>query len=266
MSSNKNASMILGISMDQEICLIIGQVSVNLQYWKRPPDGYIWFWRRLTRKQLTSSLDYLWPELWKSMENNAKLKEKQKLSDEKFHFENARKLRGICCLDPEDKEFKETTKNARKNMKTLMVPALLCKTRQNCQRVVTSGKSNKIKSKFAFISEASESTRLRMEESLPNYHVDRIAGKGNKSQQHYNLFGSQVYSIASSYENSSSESSSGQGMGKIGESSGVEPDYVRSKIQVIDEARTSGAKFHIASSMDICHLKNATLQKTRFAV
>ena len=37
-------------------------------------------------------------------------------------------------------------------------------------------------------------------------------------------FGSQVYSCASSYENSSSESSGGQGMRKIGENFGVELD------------------------------------------
>ena len=33
---NKNAaSMIIGISMDQEICLILGQVSLNLLCWKK---------------------------------------------------------------------------------------------------------------------------------------------------------------------------------------------------------------------------------------
>ena len=37
-------------------------------------------------------------------------------------------------------------------------------------------------------------------------------------------FGSQIYSYASSYENSCSESSGGQGMGKIGEIFGVELD------------------------------------------
>ena len=41
--------------------------------------------------------------------------------------------------------------------------------------------------KFACILEASESTRLRVEESLPNYHEDHIAGKGHNSLQHYNL-------------------------------------------------------------------------------
>ena len=31
----ENASMIFGISMGQEICLILGQVSLNLLYWKK---------------------------------------------------------------------------------------------------------------------------------------------------------------------------------------------------------------------------------------
>ena len=35
---------------------------------------------------------------------------------------------------------------------------------------------------------------------------------------------------------------------------------VRSKKEVIDEARTKGAKVHFASLMDICHLKNAALE------
>ena len=35
---------------------------------------------------------------------------------------------------------------------------------------------------------------------------------------------------------------------------------VRSKKEVIDEARTKGATVHFASLMDICHLKNAELE------
>ena len=35
MSSRRNASMTIGISMGQEICLIHGQVSLNLVYWKK---------------------------------------------------------------------------------------------------------------------------------------------------------------------------------------------------------------------------------------
>ena len=40
----------------------------------------------------------------------------------------------------------------------------------------------------------------------------------------------------------------------------VEPDESRSKKEVIDEARTKGAKVHFALLMDICHLKNAELE------
>ena len=62
---------------------------------EKAPDGYTWSGVRLTRKQLTSRPDHLWPELWKSMGKHAKLKEKQKWSNEKLHLENAPKFRGI---------------------------------------------------------------------------------------------------------------------------------------------------------------------------
>ena len=112
------------------------------------------------------------------MGKNAKLKEKQKWSHEKLHLDNARKLRGISFIDPEDKEFRETIKNARKKLETAVAPAMPCKfikSNKNCG----SGVSNKIKTKLSCILEASESTRLRMGGSLPTHHEDHIAGKGN---------------------------------------------------------------------------------------
>ena len=127
--------MIIGILMGLETCLILGQVS--------HPDGYMWSEGRLTRKQLTSRPDHLWSELWKSMGKHAKLKEKQKWSNEKIHLENARKLRGIYFIDPEDTEFKETIKNARKKVEISVAPAMPCKIMKNCG----SGASNKIKNK-----------------------------------------------------------------------------------------------------------------------
>ena len=66
------------------------------------------------------------------MGKNAKLKEKQKWSEEKIHLDNARKLRGIYFIDPEDKEFKETIKNARKKLETSTAPAMSCKILKNC--------------------------------------------------------------------------------------------------------------------------------------
>ena len=73
------------------------------------------------------------------------------------------------------------------------------------------------------ILEASESTRLRMGESLPNHHEDHFAGKGHNSLQHYNLVHKFV-PLLQAMQNSRSKGSSGQGMGKIGENFGVEPD------------------------------------------
>ena len=67
------------------------------------------------------------PELWKSMGKHAMLKEKQKWAEEKIHLDNARKLRGIYFIDPEDKEFKETIKNAREKVETSVAPAMPCK-------------------------------------------------------------------------------------------------------------------------------------------
>ena len=58
-----------------------------------------------------------------------------------------------------------------------MDPAMLCKASKKGKHGATRGKSNEVKSKFACISEASESTRLSVEESLPNHHEDHIAGK-----------------------------------------------------------------------------------------
>ena len=117
------------------------------------------------------------------MGKNAKLKEKQKWSNEKINLENARKLRGIYFIDPEDKEFKETIKNARKKLETSVALAVPCKILKSCG----SGGSNNIKKKLACILEANESTRMRMGNSMPHYHQDHVAGKGEKSLQHYNL-------------------------------------------------------------------------------
>ena len=115
------------------------------------------------------------------MGKNAKLKEKRKWSNEKLHLENAQKLRGIYFIDSEEKEFKETIKNACKKLETPIAPAMSCKImKKNCG----SGASNKIRQRLACILEAGESTRLRMGESLQNHHEDHIAEKGDNSLQH----------------------------------------------------------------------------------
>ena len=137
-----------------------------------------------------------------------------------------------------------------------MALAMPCKImKKNCG----SGGSNKIKKRLACILEVDESTRLRTGESLPNHHEDHIAVKGDNSLQHYNS----VHKFIPMP----------QAMKIPGAKTAVDKEWetlekipawnltkVTSKKEVIDEARTSGAKVHFASLMDICHLKNVELE------
>ena len=101
-------------------------------------------------------------------------------------LDNVRRLRGIYFIDFEDTEFKEIIKNARGQLETPVAPAVPCKTCKKSQHGETRSKTNDFKAKFACILEASESTRMRMEESLPKYHEDHNAGEGDNSLLHYN--------------------------------------------------------------------------------
>ena len=112
--------MTIGTLMALETCLIVGQVSHNLLF---------------SMKKLLTDIhgpgggpDHLWPELWKSMGKKRQAQGKAKVVLKKrIHLDNARKLRGIYFIVPEDKEFKETIKNARKKLETSVAPAMPCK-------------------------------------------------------------------------------------------------------------------------------------------
>ena len=229
---------------------------------EKPPDGYMWS-RGETDKKAgnTSRPDHLRPELWIKLGRNAKLRERQKWSLEKPKLDDARKLRGIYFIDPEDEEFKfkETIKNARKKLETPMAPAMPCKTSKNSQHGATRGKSNEIKSKLACILGATKSTRLRMGESLLNYHEDHFAVKGDNSLQHYNLV-HKIFPMPQAMKIHAAKAAVDKEWEKLEKIPAWDLTKVRSKKEVIVEARTSGAKVHFASLMDICHLKNAELE------
>ena len=123
MSSKRNAPMIIGTSMGQEICLILEHVSLSLLYWKRkPPDGQMWSGERLTKRQVTSRPDYVWPQLWTKLGRNAKLKEKQKWSNEKPKLDSARRLRGIYFIDLRTRSSKKPLRMLERNWKHQWIP------------------------------------------------------------------------------------------------------------------------------------------------
>ena len=128
MSSYKNALMIIGTLMALETCLILGRFhTICFTRWKSS-------WRMcLVRGETNEKTAYIQARssvvrVIKSMGKNAKLKKKQKWSEEKIHLDNARKLRGICFIDP---EFKEAIKNARKKLETSVAPAMPCQIMKN---------------------------------------------------------------------------------------------------------------------------------------
>ena len=221
---------------------------------EKPPDGYMWSGWRLTWKQQTSRPDHLWPELWKSMGKHAKLKEKQKWSNEKLHLENARKLRGIYFIDPEDTELKETIMNARKKLETSAAPAMPCKITKNCG----SGESNKIKNKTRVHS----GSWWIYENAYGNFIAALSSRPYCRKRREFITalqFGSQIYSYASSCEHSCSESSGGQGMGKNEKISAWNLTKVRRKKWLMKRGRRA-LQFIFASFMDKCHLKNVELE------
>ena len=119
--------------------------------------------------------------------------------------------------------------------------------------------SNKIKTKLACILEADESTRMRMGNSIPHYHQDHIAGKGEISLQHYNLI-RKFIPMPQAMKIPAAKAAVDKEWEKLEKILAWNLTKVRSKKEVIDEARTSGATVHFASLMDIYRLENAELE------
>ena len=149
-------------------------------------------------------------------------------------------------------------KNARKKLETPISPAVFCKTSKKSKHGQTRGKTNDPKSKLSCILEASESTRLRMEKSQPNHHEDHIAGKGDNSLQPYILVHKFILT-PQAMKIPAAKAAVDKEWEKLGKVPAWNLTKFRSKKEVVDEARTKGAKVHFASLMDICHLKNAEL-------
>ena len=88
-----------------------------------------------------------------------KKKQSQKWAIEKPKLDNARRLRGIFFIEPNDEELKHTMDNGRRKLEIPMPPAMPCKTQTNClgEKDRNSGKR---KTKYACIVDADESTRI----------------------------------------------------------------------------------------------------------
>ena len=146
-----------------------------------------------------------------------------------------------------------------KKLEVPTAPAVPCKTCKKSKSGETRSKTNYFKSKFACILEASESTRMRMEESLPNYHDDHIAGRRDNSLKHYNLVHNFI-PVPQAVKIPAAKAAVDKEWETLKKIPAWDLTKVRNKTEAIDEARTKGRKIHFASPMDICHLMNAELE------
>ena len=185
----RNILKITGMLMEKENCRMHGPGCTRfILLNEKPPDGYTWSGRRLTRKQTTSRPDNVGPDMWKhvSDESKKKRKEKQKWTIEKPTLDNARRLRGTYLIDPDDQEFKDIMKNARGKLEVPMPASMPCQIQlESFWATCSVGKD--CKTKYACMVEADESLRIRMEGAPHRYHEDHIAGKGMNSLSHYNI-------------------------------------------------------------------------------
>ena len=97
------------------------------------------------------------------MSDESKRKEKQKWAVEKPKLDNARRLRGIYLIDPDDEEFKDIMKMREESWKFRCQPQ--CLANFNVRSTEETFRVDACKTKYACIVEADESMRKRMEGS-----------------------------------------------------------------------------------------------------
>ena len=104
--------------------------------------------------------------------------------------------------------------------------------------------------KLACVPEVVESSRVRMGNSKVLIHEDHVAGKGQNPLKHYNLV-HKVILVPQVLKIPAAKAAVDKEWEKLEKISAWDLTEVKSKKQVIDEARTSGATVHFAPLMDI---------------
>ena len=107
---------------------------------EKPPTGYMWSRRRLAKIQRTTRPDHVWPEVWTTIGKAALNREEQEWAREKPKLDNTRRMRGIYFIGPDDDDYKETLKNAKRNLERPMAPTMPCKRQSSITKVVAKPK------------------------------------------------------------------------------------------------------------------------------
>ena len=183
----------------------------------------------------------------------AKLREKQKWSIEKPKLDNVRRLRGIYFIDLRTRNSKKPRGMPERNWKHQWLP--LCLARR--------ARKTSMERPVARLMISSQNLRVSWKPVNPQecvwknlyqkYHKDHIARKGDSSLQHYNL-AHKFIPMLQAMKIPAAKAAVDKEWEKLEKIPAWDLTEVGSKSEVIDEARTKGAKVHFASLMDICHL------------
>ena len=171
---------------------------------------------------------------------------------------NARQLIGIFCIEPNDEEFKFTIKAARRKLEVPMPAAMPCKIpiKSSDETYRNIGKRQ---TRFACVVDADESTRPRVQGAVHKSHQDHVTAIGMNSMTHYSLV-HKFIPMLQAFKILDAEAAVEKEWEKLENIPAWQLTRVRNKKDVIDEARNKGRKVHVASLMDLCHLKNSELE------
>ena len=223
MLSRRNASMIIGISMGQEICRILGQIH-SVYSIERKTSNRIYVVRGEINKkaadiQARSFMARTLGEIWK---------ECQAEGGKIGHMKNLTSIMHENC-----EEFISLTLRTRNLRRPPRVLARKLETPFGT-RYALQDEARTVSMWWLVVNPMRSNQNLRvfwkgvnLQDCVWRNHcqliMKTVLQEKENSLQHYN-FVSQIYSCASSHEDARSKSSGGQGMGKIGKDSGVEPD------------------------------------------
>ena len=94
---------------------------------KTPPKGYMWSGRRRPKIQTTTRPDHVWPwSVVQDWESRSK-KRKTRIGNRETETRHCTNSRGNCSFDPDDEEYKDIIKNARRKLERHVAAAMPCK-------------------------------------------------------------------------------------------------------------------------------------------
>ena len=94
---------------------------------KTPPKGYMWSGRRRPKIQTTTRPDHVWP--WSVVQDwdSRSKKRKTRIGNRETETRHCTNSRGNYSTDPDDEEYKDIIKNARRKLERHVAAAMPCK-------------------------------------------------------------------------------------------------------------------------------------------